>query len=111
MSLKLPPTALAMALDSASGTLAVANTRWRVMPTLNTVLGARLMGDLGRRLVRPLPPPLTDCRATAPPRDDAAPGSERASFAYCASELENTAPIISPIFRSPCLRPLIDGSA
>src|SRR5688572_27203511 len=111
MSLKVPPTTLDIAFDSAKGTLAVANTRSRVMPTLKTVLGARLIGDLGRRLVMPFSPPLTDWRATAPPSEVAAAGRDRAIFAYCASELENTAPIISPIFRSPWVRPLRDGSA
>ena len=97
MSLSEPPIALPMALQSASGRVAVVNTRPVVMPVLNGVSGASFIDALASR---PAADPATDCRASVPPRAWAADGNALANFESCPSELEKTEPIILPSVRS-----------
>ena len=78
--------------------LAVANARSGVMAALNNVCGARLIADLAALPVPLLLVPDSASRAV-PPSDDATVGSDLTTLAYCASELENTAPIMSPTFK------------
>ena len=84
-----------MALHSASGALATANTRPTDTPVLKPVGGASLSGIL---LVFTS---LTDERlASDAPSEPAADGNSFAALTSCPSELENTVPIILLIFKS-----------
>ena len=96
MSLKEPPTALPIALHSASGTVAVTNTRPDAIPELKGVLGASRIDMVA------LTPAagLMDWRASVLPKVLAASGSALAALTICPSELENTEPIILPSLRS-----------
>ena len=89
-----------MALHSANGTVAVANTRSQPMPALNGVAGASFIGIFVLMPITPFTLLAVDCLASVLPKVAAAEGNDLAAFINCPSELENTEPIILPIFKS-----------